>query len=244
MLFRSGGTLLYSGIFYQNEYDNFRLAYKERIETLTNKDQIYNRYQTPTLQVIRDSYRDSRDQSYMWLVVVYALQVLDATVEAHFVDFNMNENFIDKALLRSGRVDKIIYINEPIFDERVQLFKMYLDKLINELPLMPIIPDDQMNIVTDEITEKILQMLIESEIKTRERLVPKKTVISQIPNNTINSNNPNDSINSTLSVGSNSSFLRSVLDEKKDISANIYETNISQKLLDYVADDIKSKIIF
>jgi cell division protease FtsH len=45
---------------------------------------------------------------------------------------NMNENFIDKALLRSGRVDKIIYINEPIFDERIQLFKMYLDKLIND----------------------------------------------------------------------------------------------------------------
>jgi Family of unknown function (DUF5683) len=92
VIYGIGGTLLYSGIFYQNEYDNFRLAYKERIETLTNKDQIYNRYQTPTLQVIRDSYRDSRDQSYMWLVVVYALQVLDATVEAHFVDFNMNEN--------------------------------------------------------------------------------------------------------------------------------------------------------
>jgi cell division protease FtsH len=45
---------------------------------------------------------------------------------------NMNEQFIDKALLRSGRVDKIIYINEPIYEERIQLFKMYLDKLIND----------------------------------------------------------------------------------------------------------------
>ena len=87
-----GGTLLYSGMFYQNEYDNFRSAYIERLSTGTNIDAYYRRYQTPTLQVIRDSYRDSRDQSYVWLVVVYALQVLDATVEAHFVDFNMNEN--------------------------------------------------------------------------------------------------------------------------------------------------------
>ncbi len=45
---------------------------------------------------------------------------------------NMNEQFIDKALLRSGRVDKIIYINEPIYEERIELFKMYLDKLIND----------------------------------------------------------------------------------------------------------------
>ena len=83
---------MYSGMFYQNEYDNFRSAYIERLSTGTNIDAYYRRYQTPTLQVIRDSYRDSRDQSYVWLVVVYALQVLDATVEAHFVDFNMNEN--------------------------------------------------------------------------------------------------------------------------------------------------------
>lgn len=92
VIYGAGGTLLYSAIFYQHQYDYFRLAYKERLANGVNLDPYYNRYQTPTLQVIRDSYRDSRDQSYMWFVVVYALQVLDATVEAHFVDFNMNEN--------------------------------------------------------------------------------------------------------------------------------------------------------
>lgn len=92
VIYGVGGALVYSAVFYQNGYDEYRAAYKERLEQGTNKDPLYNRYQTPTLQSIRDSYRDARDMSYVWLVVVYALQATDAAVEAHFFDFNMNEN--------------------------------------------------------------------------------------------------------------------------------------------------------
>lgn len=46
---------------------------------------------------------------------------------------NMNEQYIDKALMRAGRVDKILHITEPTFEERKQLFKMYLKELYNEL---------------------------------------------------------------------------------------------------------------
>jgi AFG3 family protein len=42
---------------------------------------------------------------------------------------NMNEQFIDKALMRAGRVDKILHITEPTFEERKQLFRMYLKDL-------------------------------------------------------------------------------------------------------------------
>ena len=45
---------------------------------------------------------------------------------------NMNEKYIDPALMRAGRVDKILHITEPTFDERKQLFKMYLKELFNE----------------------------------------------------------------------------------------------------------------
>ena len=45
---------------------------------------------------------------------------------------NMNEQYIDKALMRAGRVDKILHITEPTFEERKQLFKMYLKELYNE----------------------------------------------------------------------------------------------------------------
>ena len=45
---------------------------------------------------------------------------------------NMNEQFIDKAVMRAGRIDKIINIAEPTFEERIDLFKMYLKDLYDE----------------------------------------------------------------------------------------------------------------
>jgi cell division protease FtsH len=45
---------------------------------------------------------------------------------------NMDIDYIDKGLIRAGRVDQIIYINYPTFEERIELFKMYLGKLYNE----------------------------------------------------------------------------------------------------------------
>ena len=44
----------------------------------------------------------------------------------------MNEQYIDKALMRAGRVDKILHITEPTFEERKLLFKMYLKELYDE----------------------------------------------------------------------------------------------------------------
>jgi ATP-dependent Zn protease len=44
----------------------------------------------------------------------------------------MPEDNIDKALLRAGRVDQIIHISYPTFEERIDLFKMYLDKLLSD----------------------------------------------------------------------------------------------------------------
>jgi cell division protease FtsH len=45
---------------------------------------------------------------------------------------NMKEELIDKAILRAGRVDKIINIDEPTMKEREELFRMYLKEMNNE----------------------------------------------------------------------------------------------------------------
>ena len=46
---------------------------------------------------------------------------------------NMNEQYIDRALMRAGRVDKILHITETTFEERKQLFKMYLKELFIQI---------------------------------------------------------------------------------------------------------------
>ena len=92
LMYGGGAILLNGAIMYQSDYNRFRTAYKEKITTGKSSDPYCDRFQAPTLQVIRDWNRDLRDQCYVWLVVVYAVQVLDAAVEAHFFDFNMSEN--------------------------------------------------------------------------------------------------------------------------------------------------------
>jgi hypothetical protein len=92
LIYGAGGALVYGAIFYQDGYNEFRNAYKERLEKGVNDNPEYNRYQTTTLQAIRDSYRQSRDMCYIGIAAVYALQIVDAGVEAHFFDFNINEN--------------------------------------------------------------------------------------------------------------------------------------------------------
>ena len=92
IIYGAGCGLIYGGFFSLNEYNGFREAYIERQKIGHNTNNYYNRFQSETLLAIRDSYRQDRDMYFVYAVVVYALQVLDATVEAHFVDFNLNEN--------------------------------------------------------------------------------------------------------------------------------------------------------
>ncbi|MFN4993023.1 MAG: DUF5683 domain-containing protein [Bacteroidota bacterium] len=90
-----GGVALAYGIgFYNRNYNDFRDAYKYRIENNVdqNDDPKFDRYQTPTLLAIRESYRESRDLFAIYMVALYALQVVDAAVEAHFFDFNVTDD--------------------------------------------------------------------------------------------------------------------------------------------------------
>lgn len=45
---------------------------------------------------------------------------------------NMDIDYIDKGMIRAGRVDQIINISYPTFEERIDLFKMYLGDLYDD----------------------------------------------------------------------------------------------------------------
>lgn len=88
-------ALAYSVYFYQNEYDRFRQAlidtrdssagYKPRDPELRNVPAQY-------LMNIRESYRESRDLSAISIVGLYAINIIDAAVDAHLKGFDVNEN--------------------------------------------------------------------------------------------------------------------------------------------------------
>jgi hypothetical protein len=92
IVYAAGGTSVYGIIFYTKQYNNFKSAYSERLATGNNVASYYNQFQTPTLKSFRDYYRYYRDLSYIGLGAVYILQIIDATVDAHFFDFKITDD--------------------------------------------------------------------------------------------------------------------------------------------------------
>ena len=95
ILYGGFAALVYSAYFYQNEYDRFRQAlidtrdssagYKPRDPELRNVPSQY-------LMNIRESYRESRDLSAISIIGLYAINIIDAAVDAHLKGFDVNDN--------------------------------------------------------------------------------------------------------------------------------------------------------
>ena len=72
---------------------------------------------------------------------------------------NMPEDEIDPAIKRAGRVDKIIHVSLPIFDERIKLFKLYLDKF----GFCKKVKDDD-NVINESIVKDIINDIVDESI--------------------------------------------------------------------------------
>lgn len=95
---------------------------------------------------------------------------------------NMPEENIDKALLRAGRVDQIIHISYPTFEERIELFKMYLDKLLNDLIDLELIGKLTYGLTGSDI-KKIVNSLKINKVYEKTLLLEKNDHINQIEHN-------------------------------------------------------------
>jgi hypothetical protein len=95
IIYGGGAALVYGAVYYQRNYEAFRDAYQhtQQYPGEPLDDPRFVKYpDDATLRTIRDSYKQARDQCVIGLGVLYALQVVDACVEAHFFDFNVNDN--------------------------------------------------------------------------------------------------------------------------------------------------------
>ncbi len=95
IIYAGGAALVYGATFYQKNYVAYRDAYAFTVQNpdVPTGDPRFDQYQDPaTLITIRNSYKEARDQCLIGLGLLYALQVLDAAVEAHFLEFNVSED--------------------------------------------------------------------------------------------------------------------------------------------------------
>lgn len=84
------GTALYFANDNNQNYQNFKNALESR-----NKGELdqYNEiYSNTQLLTIIDFYQRNRDISYILLAAAYILNIVDASVDAHLFDFDINED--------------------------------------------------------------------------------------------------------------------------------------------------------
>ena len=92
------GTGVYFYIRNSNEYDRYRDAYKRRIDGYRD-DEFYGdpnnerpRYSDDALRRAQNFYRRNKEMSLLITIGLYALNIIEANVDAHLKQFNVDEH--------------------------------------------------------------------------------------------------------------------------------------------------------
>ncbi|WP_370392063.1 DUF5683 domain-containing protein [uncultured Winogradskyella sp.] len=90
------GTGIYFYVSNDQQFDRYRDAYKRRLAGFTD-DEFYGQGQTPLISndgLIRAQQQFRRNKEVALLVTIglYALNIIDANVDAHLLQFNVDEN--------------------------------------------------------------------------------------------------------------------------------------------------------
>ncbi len=97
VIYAVGGTLAYFAITNNTEYRCFARA-ADHVSSLSvdDKEPFYmvcgKRYSEQGIRANRDFYRRNRDLSIIFLGITYALNIVDANVDAHLKDFDVSED--------------------------------------------------------------------------------------------------------------------------------------------------------
>jgi Family of unknown function (DUF5683) len=88
------GTGSYFIITNNNFYNDFRNEYKRRILTgvIDQSDPVFGRLTTETISRAQRLYQRQRDLSILITAGIYILNIIDANVDAHLMQFNVNDN--------------------------------------------------------------------------------------------------------------------------------------------------------
>jgi hypothetical protein len=92
-----GGYFVYEIVKNNNSYVDYRDAYaNSQTPVNPNGDQ--------RLKILRDFYRDQRDQFYLWAGLTYLINIVDAYVDAHLFDFDVSDKIQIGGLKSSSKL--------------------------------------------------------------------------------------------------------------------------------------------
>jgi hypothetical protein len=101
------GTSIYYYLDNNKEYKRYRTAYKLRKNGLQDEfttDDGTEIISEETLERAQDQLKENRDMSLLTTVILYVLQIVEASVNAHLLQFNTDDNLSFKPT----------FINDPI----------------------------------------------------------------------------------------------------------------------------------
>lgn len=88
------GTTIYFYISNNNKYNAYRDAYKRRLEGFNDDEFTY--LDNSRLIAAQKFYQNNRDLSALLTGLFYILNIVDANVDAHLMQFNVNDNLTIK----------------------------------------------------------------------------------------------------------------------------------------------------
>lgn len=93
IIYGAFGGLIYSSIANDMKCRTYKNAYLIRIDDDPNTtDQFVGRYSDANLRELVDFYERNRDLSLIFTGVIYALNIIDAGVDAHLKDFDVSDD--------------------------------------------------------------------------------------------------------------------------------------------------------
>jgi Family of unknown function (DUF5683) len=85
-------ALAYSIDFNEKQYNIYRVAYKCRLDTDSRNDRFVGIYRDSDLNTLQKTYNRYRDLSVIGASLLYILNIVDATVDAHLFSFDVSDD--------------------------------------------------------------------------------------------------------------------------------------------------------
>lgn len=104
------GTSIYFYIDNTNQYNRYRDAYKSRLAG-NNTDEFWGpnplspQISNDALIRAQETFRRNRELSLLITIGIYALNIIDANVDAHLLQYNVDENLAIKPHFRMNEID-------------------------------------------------------------------------------------------------------------------------------------------
>lgn len=87
------GAGIYAYTFYDNQYQELRTAFKrKRVGLLINNPRISEQISNDVLERQQNAKQNDRDLALLVTIIMYALNVVDANVDAHLKQFNIDDD--------------------------------------------------------------------------------------------------------------------------------------------------------